>query len=243
MPGRLRDEFDRWLKPVAQSGFFLDIGCGLGGLLCAAAMRGIPAAGIDNRLSILVIAKKLIEREGGTAILACADARSLPLDDESVQAAVMLDVVEHIPEIEVALGEANRVVMENGVFACSTPNRFSVAPEPHVHLWGVGWLPRKYQTRYVRRARGVEYRGTELKSARELVAMLRRSTQFKLEVRIPEIPRTEIEAARGARKFLARCYNLGIKSDVLGKLFLLIGPFFQITGIKSPSPDIRHQVG
>jgi SAM-dependent methyltransferase len=230
MPQRLQRDFDEWLQPLTHQKVFLDVGCGLGGLLAAAGVRGIAAIGFDNRLAVLVIAKRLIESQGGTATLACADAAAIPLPDEAVGGVVMYDVVEHIQDLEAALAEVSRVTSPDGVFACSTPNRFSIAPEPHVRLWGVGWLPRKYQAAYVRRRIGWDYHGTQLLSPRELVAMLERSTQFKVKASLAPIPASEVAAARGMRRLLARGYNAAISNAAARKALLTIGPFFQVTG-------------
>ncbi len=243
-PARLRADFDEWLKPVTAADIILDVGCGLGGLLTAAAMRGQRGAGIDNRLSALVVAKAIIEQHGGTAMLACAEAEKLPLANNSVGAVVMHDVVEHIMDLDPALREVSRVTADGGVFACATPNRYSIAPEPHVHLFGVGWLPRKYQVGYVRRRIGFDYRGTQLKSASELLDIVKRNTAFDAKAYVAPIPDTEIEAARGMRKMLARGYNFALKNSLARKVSLYIGPFYHVTGVKrSQSPDIRNQIG
>ncbi|MEP6690689.1 MAG: hypothetical protein ABJD07_05995, partial [Gemmatimonadaceae bacterium] len=71
-PGRLRREIYGWLEvavPKAE-GQFLDLGCGMGGLLSGSALEGRPSIGIDNRIEILVVAKRTIEAHGGTATLA-----------------------------------------------------------------------------------------------------------------------------------------------------------------------------
>src|SRR5919112_1598082 len=46
-PSRLRSQIDGWLHVAASRPGFLDLGCGPGILLAAAAGRGIPRAGVD----------------------------------------------------------------------------------------------------------------------------------------------------------------------------------------------------
>jgi hypothetical protein len=47
------------------------------------------------------------------------------------------------------------VLKQPGALFLSAVNRFSLLPEPHVGLWGVGFLPRAWQAPYVRwRGRG-----------------------------------------------------------------------------------------
>ncbi|HEX2723827.1 MAG TPA: methyltransferase domain-containing protein [Gemmatimonadaceae bacterium] len=231
-PDRLQREVAGWLQPVTQHGRFLDLGCGLGGLLLAASREGKEGIGIDNRMSVLVVAKRLIEMEGHTATLACASAERLPLSSEAVGGVVMYDVVEHVDHLEQALAETSRVTKTSGVFACSTPNRFSLAPEPHVRVWGVGWLPRKYQRAYVKARSGMDYSGTRLLSPAELRRILATHTKFDITMRVPGIPPEEIETSRGLRRLLARTFNSLARIPAVIPLLLRVGPFFQVIGIK-----------
>lgn len=239
-PSRLRSEIDGWLDPVTRRPIFLDVGCGLGGLLSAASAAGKPGFGIDNRMSVLVVAKRLIEQGGGRATLACANAEAIPVADAALGGVVMYDVVEHVDRLERVLSEVSRVTETGGAFACSTPNRFSLAPEPHVHLWGVGWLPRKYQEAYVRMRSGRDYSGTRLLSPSELCRLLRRFTQFDAEMSVPPIPAAEIEASRGMRRVLARAYNSLAGMPLVRPVLLRIGPFFQLVGVKRAPAQRGH---
>ena len=66
------------------------------------------------------------------------------------------------------LAECARVLRPGGTLVLNTVNRFSVLPEPHVGLWGVGFLPRAWQAPYVRwRGRG-DFSGVGLLARREL---------------------------------------------------------------------------
>ena len=228
----LRTEIDGWMAPVTSQSTFLDLGCGLGGLLSSAHAAKKNGIGIDNRMSVLVIAKRLLERRGSTPVLACANAEALPLADSSVGGVVMYDVVEHIERIESALAEVSRVTWTGGAFACSTPNRYSLAPEPHVHVWGVGWVPRKYQTAYVRMLSGRQYEGTRLLSPKELSRMLRRSTRFDVEMRVPPIPALDVQRSRGMRRLAVRLFNSISQIGVVRPVLLRIGPFFQLIAVK-----------
>lgn len=234
-PLGLQGEITGWLRPVTDHSLFVDLGCGLGGFLTAAGAAGRKGIGIDNRMSVLVIAKRIMESDGTTAVLACANAEALPLADGSVGGVVMYDVVEHVDRLESALSEVSRVTWIGGAFACSTPNRFSLAPEPHVRIWGVGWLPPKFQRAYVKMRSGREYSGTRLLSSLELRRMLRRATQFEVKLSVPPIPASEIEQARGMRKVLARAYNSVAGMAVVRPVLLRIGPFFRLVGVKRAS--------
>ncbi len=68
----------RWLEPCVSRGIFLDLGCGPGMLLAAAAEEGYQGIGVDVSLVWLVVAHRLIEARGGRPVLAAALAEALP---------------------------------------------------------------------------------------------------------------------------------------------------------------------
>ena len=59
------------------------------------------------------------------------------------------------------LSKAHRVLAPGGHLYVTTPNGFTLMPEPHVHLWGVGFLPRRFADRCVQFRLGVPYRESE----------------------------------------------------------------------------------
>ena len=63
------------------------------------------------------------------------------------------DVIEHVHEQLEVMREAHRVLVSGGALFLATRNRWSLTPEPHVNLWGVGFLPKPWRALYVRLAR------------------------------------------------------------------------------------------
>ncbi len=231
---RLRDDVRSWLAPVIAGGPFLDLGCG-GGMLMAAAADvhpGLQTVGIDVSMVWLVVAKRLVAEQGGRPILAAAMAEALPLADESIAAVVSLDVIEHVADPEVYLQEVNRVVEVGGRVALSTPNRFSLTAEPHVSVWGVGWLPQRFQRDYVRWRSGKPYESTVLMSSVGLAKKLRRNTRFKFRILIPKIADPDIAHFPPIKRKVARLFNRISQTALLRPIFLAIGPFFRVTGAK-----------
>ena len=232
-PGRLRTDLRGWLRPcLAGDTPFLDVGCGPGMLQAAAAMEGQTAIGIDISMAFLVVAQRLIAEHGGRPVLAAARAEALPLLDAAVPAAISLDVIEHVDDPVPYLRELDRVIRPGGWLALTMPNRYSLSAEPHVSVWGVGWLPRAWQPRYVSWRTGEPYDDTRLLSSWEVRRLLRQHTRVAAEIQIPPVPDEEIAHFPSYRVRLARLYNRLAREPLTRPLFLGVGPFFRVIGQK-----------
>ena len=241
-PQRLRQEIREWLDAPTAKEPFLDLGCGPGMLLAAAATEGRTGIGIDVSMVWLVVAKRMIESAGGTPILAAGFAEALPLADGAVQAVASLDVIEHVGDQRAYLHEIDRVTAEGGMVAFATPNRFSLAPEPHVHVIGVGWLPRRIQRRYAEARSGMSYAFVRLLSTREAKRLLREETHFAATLVVPPLPAENFAHGSRVRRLLARVYNWVIQAPGGRQFALAVGPFFRVVGWKGP-PFARVTTG
>lgn len=149
-------------------GPLLDVGCSTGGLLVAAARRFSPVVGVDVAFRWLAVGTVRLREARVQALLVCANAEHLPFRAESFAAVTANDLIEHLIDPAPAFVECRRVAMPGATAYFSTNNRYSLAPEPHVNVWGVGWLPRRMQAGYVRLMSGRSYRNIGLRSAGEL---------------------------------------------------------------------------
>lgn len=232
-PRRYGAELNGWLGAATSgAGVFLEVGCGAGTLLAAAALAGRQGIGIDVSLVWLLVAARRVSECGGTPLLAAAFADALPLRNDAVTGVVSLDVIEHVADPHVYLKEIDRVLAPGGSVALSTPNRFSLGAEPHVFVWGVGWLPRQWQKRYVRWRSGKNYEFVKLLGQRELRALLRSDTRIDAKIFAPPIPDEEVAAFSRRRAWLARVYNYVVSRRGWQRLTLEFGPFFRIVGRK-----------
>lgn len=228
MPQRLARELDGWLRPAVSEGdTFLDLGCGPGTLLAAAASLGRNGIGIDVSLAWLVVAREFIASAGGTPMLAAGCAEHLPLADRAVSNVVALDVIEHVADARTVLSEIHRVTRAGGRFALATPNRYSLTAEPHVNVWGVGWLPRPVQARYVHWRSRKRYDHTCLFSTNELRGLLR-DAHFSPELIIPEVPPEEIARFSRSKAAVAKLYNRMVDNRTIRSLLTPVCPFFRI---------------
>jgi len=230
-PLRYRKELDGWLAPaVGGAPPFLDLGCGGGNLLAAAALEGRAGIGIDLSITLLMVAHLLIGEHGGKPVLAAGLGEALPLRDGSVSGVVSLDVIEHVPDVPAYLREISRVTRKGGHVAFSTPNRYSLAPEPHVGLLGVGWLPRRWQQPYVRWRIGDPYKSVSLMSVGDLRNAFEQHTSIDLHVEVAPIPEDEMRYFGRAKAALARAYNRLNRRRLGQSIFRCCGAFFWLTG-------------
>jgi SAM-dependent methyltransferase len=128
--GRVRGEVSGGREAVAlelireRPGALLDLGCGDGAFLLAAAPGRIISVGLD--LSAEAVA--LATRAGLTAEAHDFSSEPLPFSDGTFELVTCLDVIEHVFDIRFMLGEAARVLVPGGLMIIATPN--------------IQWLPR-----------------------------------------------------------------------------------------------------
>ena len=187
------DEVARLAGTPSTTTPLLDLGCGTGGLLAAAAVNVDQVVGVDIAFRWLIVARKRLEEAGCRNIqLVCCCAEALPFPDETFGLVVAANVIEHSTHQVPLVREILRVVTPGGATFLSTPNRFSLGPEPHVHVWGVGLLPRRLMSAWVRMVRGVPYRHHRLLSVFELRRVLKRAGADRCQIVLPRITSREL---------------------------------------------------
>lgn len=119
----------------------LDVGCGTGELVKAAAERSrTPALGVDFSVERLAAA--------GTAANVTFQAADLsgrlPLDDAAFDVVFLTEVVEHLKDPVSSLKEVRRVLRPGGCLIATVPNGTGYAPFLHL-AWAIPgrWLRSK----------------------------------------------------------------------------------------------------
>lgn len=222
------DEMQR-VRPLRRGDAVLEVGCGFGQHLAVAAERVDRVAGVDLSLAFLVLARK---RLNGRGVLLAAEAERLPFRDGSFAALIAADVIEHLADPLEAIREMGRVLDRGAPLFLSTPNRLTLAAEPHVGLWGVGYLPRAWANRYVRLRRGLFYDDVRPLSVFGLRRALGSGFPGTAEVRLPDLSTRQLASFPPLRRELARLY-LALRALPLAReLLYLVGPFFHVLAVK-----------
>lgn len=230
------EEIDAQSRTRAVGEWCLELGCGTAGFPVAARSRFQEVVGIDIALRWLIIGKKRLEASGNPARLVCCNAEHLPFRDAVFDCVVGIHMLEHTQDRRRVVTEAGRVLRGNGVYFFSTPNRFSLTPEPCVCVWGVGFLPRPLAGPYVRLVKGVPYRHVRLMSAWELRRLFANPLFSRSAVSLPRISPAEQHMLSPGMKVLVSIYHALRRIPVISALMRLCAPLLQVTGRKRCIP-------
>ncbi len=239
----------RWLDALRDvpQGALLDLGCGTGSFLAAVGRQFDQSWGIDIAMRWLLVARKRLDEEGLSHIrLVCGCSEQLPFRERVFSRVVAGDVIEHVGDQLATLTEAHRVLDAGGGLFLASPNRFSLAPEPHVGVWGVGFLPRRWMIPYVRWVRKVDFRAIRTMGYSEWKQLLRQSPFGAGELFAPGLPDADLAGFRPGKRALAQIYNNVIKSRLSQQVAKRVGPLFHVVcrrpeelGRQRPNRTIR----
>ncbi len=207
----------------------LEVGCGTAALAAALAGHGAEVVASDVSLRWLTLAQKRLAEAGRSVDLVACAAESLPFADASFDLVAASDVIEHVGDPDRFVSEAARVLRPGGLLFLATPNRYSLGLEPHVRLWGVGYLPRGLAESYVRALRKTSYSHVRLLSARSLERLLR-SHGLEPELVVPAV--SDVSLYSGAELRLVETYNRVRTKRLARPLLHGVGPFFHVFGRK-----------
>lgn len=103
----------------------LEIGVGQGTDLMQFAKAGAVCYGVDITDNHLTLTHKNFELRGKHVKLNKADATQLPFSDNYFDCVYSFGVLHHIPEIEIAISEAHRVLKPGGELMIAVYNKWS----------------------------------------------------------------------------------------------------------------------
>lgn len=202
---------------------YLDIGSGKGALLAVMAALFEKVVGVENVFRYCVFAKKLLnEIPYSNYSILCASASNLPFRDNLFNTVTAIDVIEHLENQELVLNESMRVMTDGGLYFLTSPNRYNVfIPEDHVHIYWVGFTPRKYMQRYINMFTKTSYRGVRSLSYFELISYLR---TLKCQYVVEGLMTTGNKSS-SLKRFLG---NNQILLKLINKVFRWIVPLYNV---------------
>lgn len=211
-------------------GGLLEVGCGAAGFLAAVAPSFARAVGVDIAFRWLIVAKKHLEESGvKNATLVCACGEFLPFPDDIFDEVVAEDVLDHARDQVGLLRESRRVLkQQTGTLYLSTPNRYSLGPDPHVWVWGAGFLPERLRDSYVRFRNGVPYGPIHPVSYARLCRLLKSAGFHKYQVNLPGLQGLEHRGLSPWHRFQASIYERLRGIPMLHHALRLVGPSFQV---------------
>lgn len=202
----------------------LEIGSGTGNFLLPATSRYPRVVGTDIGMRWLHLSRRrFMDARQPPPPLVCCCAEYLPFPDGVFDVAVSHSTLEFTRDPARCLAEAARVLGNHGVFVVNTVNRFSLAPNPYVQLWGVGFLPRSWQAPYVRWRRQATYEQVRLLSLGE-VLQLARACFPRVEVILPDIEDETHRQLPWATRLQVQFYRAWKRVPVLRDMLKLVAP-------------------
>jgi SAM-dependent methyltransferase len=110
---------ERLAEPAGKD--VVDIGCGTGGLVRVLSAKGARVVGVE--ISESQLAAAVSHDRGAGACYLVGRAQRLPIDDASVDVAVFMRSLHHVPSLDLmrALLEARRVIRTDGIVYVAEP--------------------------------------------------------------------------------------------------------------------------
>jgi len=217
---------------LPKEGRVLEVGCGTGGLLVAAARAGIAIVGVDVASRWLVAARRRLADHGLSVPLLAASADQLPWPDGHFDTIVADSLLEHLDDPARAVREWSRVLRPGGHLLVWSPNRYTLTTDPHLGLWGLGWLPRPWLPFYLR-LRGRTAWPPRTLSASEARGVAAAVGLDAVEVDAPGIPDGWARTRPWSQRSAIRAYTAARRLPGARGLLRAVGPLWELRATRS----------
>lgn len=129
----------------------LDAGCGYGAFVRICRRSGIPAIGIDIAPFETRYAAEALAQDGDDPhAIRLASITKAPFSDASFDVITMWNLLEHLPDPDLAIAEAARLLQPGGRLYLVCPNYAAFRHEAHYQLPWIPFFPKSLATTYLR---------------------------------------------------------------------------------------------
>ncbi len=210
-------------------GDLLDVGCGTAPLIAAAFGLFHSVAGLDIAFRWLVVAGKRLQQKNLEAPLICGCVEAIPFPDQSFDFVTAESTLELLTDQNKGFSEIYRVLRPGGYLFLSTPNRYSLGPDPHIGVWGAGIIPETWIA-YIARKQGAIPPKRNLFSPRTLRENLVYSGFKSINIELPEVNRDLANSI--SLKVLVEAYNVFRRLPISREFLRITGPILHSTARK-----------
>lgn len=115
-------------RPSVVGGLLLDLGCGWGRWMVAAARAGYRPIGIDIKLEPLQAARRVMNAHGVTGDVVVADLAALPFKNATFECVFSYSVIQHVHRRKAAacILEAERLLKDGSVLLVELPLKYGL---------------------------------------------------------------------------------------------------------------------
>jgi SAM-dependent methyltransferase len=160
--------------------------------------------------------------------MACAGAQAMPLAGASAEIVAMESLMENVVPPDPVVAEASRVLRSGGRLWCTTANRWSIGPDPHLGVPWAGWWPPALAARYAR-WRGQVPPVRCLLGAGDVTRLLARHGLEHVMIEPASIATSQRDSAPGIVRLAVDTYGLIARNAVGRRLLTMVGPTLVIT--------------
>jgi ubiquinone/menaquinone biosynthesis C-methylase UbiE/uncharacterized protein YbaR (Trm112 family) len=226
---RVLDSFeDGTFQQPVRAKRVLEIGSGTGNFLALAVRQYEQVIGIDIGMRHLHVSRRrFMDMQIPAPPLACCCGEYLPFPDGYFDLIVTSSTLEFARDQRRLLSECARTLKADGALYVQTVNRYALNVDPYAYVWGVGFLPRKWQALYVRWRRDASYENVRTFSLGEL-SQLAGKYFASAEIVLPKIDAAITQELPFSARLQIQAYNLFRNVPVTQAALKRVGPSWEV---------------